>query len=978
MKKLFTLFAFILLTGFVYSQTGPCIGSSSITISPPPDPFTGCYFPGTTVTVCVTINDYAQNGIDWLCGVVPLLGPGWDSTTLAPVSIPLSCDGMGFWDWYTTCTSVNSGITFGAGFFYDSQNGPPLFAIDSMPGNNFGDNCAVYSWVFCYQVTVSAGAAGVSGQIGATAYGDDLAGSWTQPGCVDPPITLNYCIANCTVTVPTVVTTDITTCFGDSTGAASVTPASGYPPYSYLWSNGATTQSVTGLIGGIYSVIVTDSSGCQKTVYLQIQQPQEINLNASVVGIGCGIVTTGSITTNANGGIAPYNYLWSTGATTSSISGLAIGTYTLTVTDSSGCTKTDSWTITTVPALNVTYTSTDETCGGNNGSATVAANGTPPYTYVWTPPVSTGPNATGLSQGVYIVQVTDSNGCSVTDTITINAIATFTVTSTTTIANCAGTGGSGTVTVNGNSGPYSYIWSPSGGTDSTAVNLNAGTYTVLITDTNNCMQTVTVVIPQLTSTVTVTTQVSQSACDSTSLATILATAGNGSGSYTYQWSNGATSQSITGLAAGTYTVTATDANQCSATATATILPFTPVSFTSTSIASCPNSNTGSAAIASTNGGTPPYSYSWSNGSTSSSITGIAAGTYTVTVTDASNCTASGTVTVSQNPAITLTAGSNVTICSGQSTTITAVAAGGTPGFTYNWSNSATSSSQQVSPGSTTTYTITVTDLAGCQATASVTVNVDNYPVISVTPDETICDGNSVSLSVSGGSSGTSYSWLPSLGLSNSSISNPVATPHSSTYYFVTASNGNCSTLDSVEITVLPSPQAIISIDSSNGALVNFTSNSTGGQMYIWDFGDGSSATTQNATHTYASGGIYNGYFVVTNTNGCTDTAFFTIKTNSSLIVYNVLTPNKDNHNDFWRFTAMGIISLNAEVYNRWGEKIFERNYTGGGLDGEFDVWDGVAKNGEAAPDGTYFYIITAHAIDKEYDLNGTITLIRKN
>jgi hypothetical protein len=208
MKRILTLILFFCFTTiYTFSQTGPCIGSSTVTISPPPDSTTGCYSAGTTVTVCVTINDYAQSGVDWLCGVVPVLGPGWDSTTLAPVSTSPSCDGQGNWAWYTTCTSTNSGITFGAGFFYDSPAGSPLGTLDGIPGNNYGDNCQVYSWVFCFQVTSVSLGVGTAGGIGVACYGDDMAGSWGQSGCVDPPITSTYCVTpNCTVTVPTLVT----------------------------------------------------------------------------------------------------------------------------------------------------------------------------------------------------------------------------------------------------------------------------------------------------------------------------------------------------------------------------------------------------------------------------------------------------------------------------------------------------------------------------------------------------------------------------------------------------------------------------------------------------------------------------------------------------------------------------------------------------------------------------------------------------
>ncbi|MEP7171191.1 MAG: gliding motility-associated C-terminal domain-containing protein [Bacteroidota bacterium] len=558
-----------------------------------------------------------------------------------------------------------------------------------------------------------------------------------------------------------------------------------------------------------------------------MQQPPQIVINSSVIGIGCASGSTGSITSNVSGGTPPFNYMWSNGATTASITGLAGGTYTLTVTDSGGCTNTAVWTIPVVPPLSVTGTSTNTTCGGNNGTAAVIASGTPPYSYSWTPPVSTTATASGLSAGIYIVQVTDSNGCIVTDTITVNSIATFTVTPSSNTANCAGTGGSGSISVSGISGPYTFQLSPSGGTDSIATNLNAGTYTVVITDANNCSQTVTVVIGQMTSSVTVTTLVTQSPCDTTTLATIGTNSGNGTSPYTYIWTTGATTATVTGLGAGTYTIIVTDANQCTAAASATIAPFNPVSFTTSSSQSCSESSTGSASVAAPTGGSPPYSYQWSNGSANASINGIAGGNYTVTVTDANSCS------------------------------VTAI------------------------------------------------VNVTSLPAINVS--------------------------------------------------------------------VLP--------DSSNGApplTVNFTNSNTGGITYSWNFGDGSTASTHDASHIYTSDSTYNGYLVVTNLDGCTDTGKFVVivLTNSEFQIYNVFTPNSDTHNDFWSIKTHGVLNLSTEVYNRWGEQIFERDYVNNLTDGVNDVWDGITKNGKKAAAGTYFYIVKAHGTDKDYDQSGTITLIR--
>jgi gliding motility-associated-like protein len=651
----------------------------------------------------------------------------------------------------------------------------------------------------------------------------------------------------------------------------------------------------------VYSVIVTDSVGCQKTVYLQINQPPQITFNASVLNIGCTGAGTGSIFTNAGGGVGPYSYLWSTGATTDSLTGLAAGTYTLTVTDASGCTNTGSFNIITVPPFVIDSTaSTQATCGASNGTATIFVSGTPPYTYVWNPPVSVTNTATGLIAGTYNVQVTDSNGCIVNTSITVNATGTFTLTPQSTGLDCSGTGGTASVTVNGTTGPYNYLWS-----------------------------------------------------------------------------TGATTDTINGLNAGTYTVTVTDINGCSITTNATIQPYIPISLTtSVTIASC-NQNNGSATVTAT-GGSGQYTYSWSpGGATTQSITGVAPGTYTVTVTDANSptCTETTTVTIGQNPSITFTISADTTVCNGQSANITTNTTGGTPGFSYLWSDGSGATSLTVNPTSTTSYTVTVTDITGCTSMATSTVTVIQYPVISITQAATICDGESIQLSASGG---TTYSWTPDNGsLSDINTGSPTASPTSTTNYIVTASNWTCSTVDSVEITVLPSPDAGIVVDSSGGNNITFTNNSTGGTTFFWDFGDGSTATTEDATHTYASGGIYNGYMAVSNANGCSDTATFTVTTNSALIIYNVFTPNTDNHNDYWNFEMHGISNIVAEVYNRWGVKIFDKSNFGSGVDGIVPVWDGITNNGDAAPDGTYFYIVKGKSVIQEYDLSGTITLIRK-
>lgn len=880
-----------------YAQN--CIGSSAITITPSPNPQTGCYPVNTTVTVCVSITNYSQGGVNWIHGIVVSLGPGWNASTLAPVSASPSCDGQGVWGWYTSCTSTNTGQTFGPGFYYDTPAGSTTGVIDGIPGNNFGDNCTNFTWNFCFSVSTNASVPSqVSGNIGVTVYGDYTTGSWGTFGCTPQPVTTNYCIQqNCTVQLPTLNTTN-PSCHGDSTGTAFAAGAGGLPPYNYLWSNGATTQNVTGLPAGIYSVTVTDAAGCTKNVFFQITEPDEIINNAIVIDIGCNTANTGSISTSLSGGTQPYSYLWSNGATTPSVSGLSAGVYTLTVTDANGCIKNYSFSINSFPAVSFSTSATPATCGQANGIASVTVNsGTAPYTYQWSPNVSSGPLANNLSSGTYTVTVTDANGCSDTQTITVTEIPTFTLSTQTTPVDCNGTGATATAIVTGGTGPFTYQWSPSGGNSQTATNLNPGTYTVTVTDGAGCTLTASVIVD----------------------------------------------------------------------------PYTPMSLSAmSSPALCDNAASGTVTVL-VIGGNPGYTYLWSTGTTSSTVTGLSPGIYTVTVTDASSCTATTTIAVTQNPQVFINISGNNDLCEGQSTTLTSGVSGGSGGNQYLWSNGSNLSSITVNPpAGIHVYSVTVTDVTGCTASASFAVNVTAYPVLTLSGDVTICSGENTVLTASGA---LTYTWTPATGLDNPTSASPVASPTSTTTYTVTGANGNCTSTASLTVTVSPDVIAAATADTTKGfppLTVNFTNQSTGGSTYLWNFGDGNSSSFPDPQHTFTEPGVYNVQLIVTNSDGCTDTITIRIEVEltSAFSIPNVFTPNNDGKNDLFSFTEEGIIEVKAEIFNRWGEKIYDWNKPGHG-------WNGITKNGKEVPEGTYFIIVNATGQDgKKYELAGSFLLLR--
>jgi subtilisin-like proprotein convertase family protein len=299
------------------------------------------------------------------------------------------------------------------------------------------------------------------------------------------------------------------------------------------------------------------------------------------------------------------------------------------------------------PPLAVTATGTNVTCnGGSNGTATAnATGGSGSYTYAW----SNGGNTqtiTSLAAGTYNVTVT-SGGQTATASVVITQPAALSVSATGTNASCGSNNGTATANPSGGTSPYSYLWS-NGGTTQTITGLAAGTYTVTTTDDNGCTASSSVTIVS-SSSMSVNVTGTNVSCNGGNNGTATANPVGGTPPYTYAWSNGGTTQTISGLAAGTYNVTVTSSNGCSGTGSVTITQ--PAALTVSVSGVNPTSGNNGSATANPSGGTSPYSYLWSNGGTTQTITGLGAGTYTVTVTDANNCTATGSVTLTGGSAL---------------------------------------------------------------------------------------------------------------------------------------------------------------------------------------------------------------------------------------------------------------------------------------------------------------------------------------
>lgn len=278
-------------------------------------------------------------------------------------------------------------------------------------------------------------------------------------------------------------------CFGGATGSATATPT--LPgTYTYAWSpSGGTGAVASNLNVGVYTVVTTNSNGCTSSNSITITQPTEVILNMSSTLTACGM-NTGTATVVATGGTGAYTYTWApSGGNAATATGLAVGSYSVTVTDGSGCVKVGNVNVVSaVPPTITVGNVTNVSCFGlDNGSATISVNGgAPGYTYYWFPSGGSAATASNLAGGQYTVTVTDIIGCSSTEVINITAPAELVVTTSGTGANCGSTDGTATATVTGGTGTYTYTWSPGNLTTPTINNLGTGNYNVVVSDANGC------------------------------------------------------------------------------------------------------------------------------------------------------------------------------------------------------------------------------------------------------------------------------------------------------------------------------------------------------------------------------------------------------------------------------------------------------------------------------------------------------------
>jgi uncharacterized repeat protein (TIGR01451 family) len=430
-------------------------------------------------------------------------------------------------------------------------------------------------------------------------------------------------------------------------GSISLAVSGGVAPYSYSWAlNGVpfpgTTNSLSGLASGYYNCIITDAAGCE----MELGDIDSLNLGTLVPYVSPVLASVTSTPASCNngtatvfpaGGQAPYTYLWSDGQSTAIATGLlGPSNYQVTVTDANGCYKISSEYISSTVTLQITNIALPENCSNGDGSIVVAATGgAGPYTYLWNT-MATSQQISNLGAGSYIVTATDVNSCSKSTFIQLPSISPVQVSYQTTASVCSGATGSITTTVSGGTPPYSYQWLTNPiQTIPNPANLAAGNYNFIINDAAGCFANGTVQVPQASNLTATATTTPQACTASNGTATLIVS--GGVSPYSYLWTNGQSTLTATGLSFGNHYGTVTDANGCSATACGFVSNQSIFSFILNPVsASCvvvPDGSLSATII----GGTPPYTYNWSNGATSSSISNLLPGYYSLLVTDANGC-----------------------------------------------------------------------------------------------------------------------------------------------------------------------------------------------------------------------------------------------------------------------------------------------------------------------------------------------------
>ena len=826
------------------------------------------------------------------------------------------------------------------------------------------------------------------------------AGTYTATisnGCDNSSFSTTYTVLEPTSALQLAVN-NITTADQGNNGAIDISVSGGTPGYSYSWSNNATTQDLSGLSPGTYGVTVTDTNGCTQTANFQVNgAPLTANISTSE---SCQNTNTGSIVVQPNGGTGTYSATFSPQAGT--VSGLTLtnapaGTYTVSVNDGTN-TFSQNVTIGTFAAVSVDGVTVNDETGpqsNDNGSISLSlSGGATPYTVNWSNN-ATGLTITGLDAGTYSATITDGNGCETTvGPYTVNYQPTaLNLTVSGTDVDCAGdANGTLIAEVSGGDPNYEYtLTDPNGdiqtfmATDQTPLtitDLPAGMYVISVIDGNDPSQGQSVSFEVTEPDPITATVAMQPETDNGNDGTITLDPTGGVAPYTYLWSNGATTQNLTGIAEGCYDVTVTDANGCEMTMTDLCVGLITVVGLEVTNALCESALNG--AIQLTVAGGTDLTFQWFNQDdelvgTQQNLSGVPAGTYRVLITDASDQSffSQEVVIIIEND-IVIEAVANTDFngfavsCGDENNgSIQVEAVGGTGAFAYLWSTGDTTKRVDNLPAGT--YSVTVSNLLGgpndpCFFVDEITISAPTVLTVEIGTFDTSCFGDEdgeLTANVTGGVAPYTFAW-------NDGQTTATATDLTAGDYSLTVTDANgCELVVSAAVGGAPELTVNVlttaDVDGTGGAIDVRIDGGTA--PYTLTYSEGIPGTDINVV------GIAPGDYTLTvsDANGCETTVAFVITNETDCLATRlVITPDGDGRNETFVINCSGQYANNRlEIYNRFGQLVYEQtDYD--------DLWNGVTTRGSLVDDGAYFFVFEYDALSGAREqLKGHITVIRE-
>jgi gliding motility-associated-like protein len=789
-------------------------------------------------------------------------------------------------------------------------------------------------------------------------------------------------------------------CFGDSSGQATLYVSGGNGYYTYNWGIEASfqqTQTATNLGANTYYPVVEDLKGCSDDTTLIITQPLQLELSVdTIIPILCYNDSTGSISVNAAGGNSPYLFGWSSNANYQvgpTASNLGVGVYRVIVVDSYACQDTLEITLTQPTELTGSISVLqDVLCfGDSNGIAEIAiSGGIMPYTILWDSTANDQNTAiaTQLPSAFISVMVSDSNNCEFNDQVFISQPdSALLVEAYSSEIDCFGNANAlAGVDVFGGTAPYTYLWSPTNETSSEIDNLGPGQYSVLISDAHDCVDSSSFLFtePSLLSAQVTSTPV---VCfgDSNGSATLVVS--GGTPPYTYQWNDPALQDNAmaTDLAPGSYMYIIYDSNLCADSGYADITEPSPILIQSSNdLEVCVDELVELSAQAS--GGVGPLAYFWSNGlglGQTQTISAYDDITYYVQAFDSLGCSSGydsvfvGVKNIYLDSLFVFNGGA---ICLGESSSIEAGFNGQDPPYSYMWNDNLGNSFGpiQVSPADSTWYTFTVTDQCNNSLSDSTLVAVYPLPILNISLSQNEgCSPLEVDFSIDASQEDLSYIWL--FGDGGASIeASPSYTYEDEGQFLVelevfTTYGCSVNSANNTFVNVLAAPIADFTanpqITEINDADIEFTNTSSADAMFFtWSFGDGDSIMIENPSHTYTNVGEYPVVLITENLDGCISSIskIITINPNHDIIVPNAFTPNingpadgyydpNDLSNDVFYPFADYVGEFSMMIFNRWGELIFVSDDIAYG-------WNGYYK-GKISENDSYVYKIEITFLD---------------